>query len=135
MQENELERYEKNNEPNYMPTILTVLRILVGWHFLHEGISKLATPDWSSSSYLMESKWLFSGFFHWIVAHPKALMIADILNIWGLICIGLGLFLGIFTRIASIAGTFLLLLYYVSSLIKNYFTNEKVIETLWLYET
>ena len=44
--------------------ILTILRIFVGWHFLYEGIVKLFNPEWSSASYLMESKWLLSGFFH-----------------------------------------------------------------------
>jgi uncharacterized membrane protein YphA (DoxX/SURF4 family) len=71
---------------------LTILRVLVGWHFLYEGLSKLATPGWSCASYLMESKWLFSGFFHWIISSSSALAVADFLNIWGLILIGLGLF-------------------------------------------
>jgi hypothetical protein len=43
------------------------------------------------------------------------LQIVNILNIWGLIFIGLGLFLGILTRFASAAGAFLLLLYYVAN--------------------
>ena len=37
------------------------------------------------------------------------------MNIWGLIFIGLGLFLGIFTRISSISGICLLTLYYVAN--------------------
>ena len=52
--------------------IFTLMRIIVGWHFLYEGFSKLMIPDWSSYSYLMESKWFLSGFFHWIIAHPAA---------------------------------------------------------------
>lgn len=104
-----------NKDINLKSGIISVLRVLIGWHFLFEGISKLTIPNWSSAAYLMESKWLFSGFFHWIIAHPKVLMIVDLLNIWGLIFIGIGLFLGIFTRIASVAGTFLLLLYYVAN--------------------
>ncbi len=95
--------------------VFTLLRILVGWHFLYEGISKLATPGWSSASYLMDSKWLFSGIFHQIIAHPSILTIVDFLNIWGLILIGVSLFLGIFTRLASISGIMLLLLYYIAS--------------------
>ncbi len=64
--------------------LFTLMRITIGWHFLFEGISKLAIPGWSSAPYLMESKWLFSGFFHWIVSHPSALAFTDFLNIWGL---------------------------------------------------
>lgn len=37
------------------------------------------------------------------------------MNIWGLIFIDWGLFLGLFTRLSSIAGAFLLLLYYVAN--------------------
>lgn len=95
--------------------VLTILRIFVGWHFLYEGLSKLAMPGWSSASYLMESKWLFSGFFHWIISNPTTLAVADFLNIWGLILIGLGLFVGIFTRLASISGVLMLLLYYIAN--------------------
>ena len=95
--------------------IFTLLRIIIGWHFLYEGISKLATPGWSSAAFLMDSKWLFSGAFHQIIANPTALAVVDFLNVWGLIFIGLGLFLGFFTRLASISGIVLLLLYYVAS--------------------
>jgi uncharacterized membrane protein YphA (DoxX/SURF4 family) len=93
----------------------TFLRILVGWHFLFEGISKLFNPNWSSASYLMESKWLFSGFFHWLISNNTSLQIVDFLNIWGLIIIGVCLFIGIFTRAASISGALLLLMYYVAN--------------------
>jgi thiosulfate dehydrogenase [quinone] large subunit len=96
-------------------TIFTIMRIIVGWHFLYEGLSKLMISGWSSYSYLMESKWLLSGFFHWIIQHPDWLRVVDLLNIWGLIIIGLLLFLGLFTRLASISGIFLLLLYYIAN--------------------
>jgi uncharacterized membrane protein YphA (DoxX/SURF4 family) len=95
--------------------LLNILRILIGWHFLYEGLSKLAMDGWSSYAYLMESKWLLSGFFHWIIANPTALAITDFLNIWGLILVGAGLFLGFFTRWASLAGIFLLSLYYIAN--------------------
>lgn len=65
--------------------LITILRIIIGWHFLYEGIVKLFNPNWSSSLYLMESKWLFSGFFHWLISNNTGLQIADFLNIWGLI--------------------------------------------------
>lgn len=93
----------------------TFLRILIGWHFLFEGISKLFNSNWSSASYLMESKWLFSGFFHWLISNNTSLQIVDFLNIWGLIIIGICLFIGIFTRVASISGALLLLMYYVAN--------------------
>jgi uncharacterized membrane protein YphA (DoxX/SURF4 family) len=104
------------NRPADLPRIpLTVLRVLLGWHLLYEGIWKLATPGWSSTTYLMESKWIFSGLFHKIIASPAALAITDFMNIWGLILIGLGLFLGLFTRVASASGALILLLYYIAN--------------------
>jgi thiosulfate dehydrogenase (quinone) large subunit len=96
-------------------TTLVILRILIGWHFLYEGVAKLLNPDWSSFGFLSESKWILSGLSGWIVSHQSVLHVVDILNTWGLIAIGTGLILGLFTRIASFAGVFLLLLYYLSN--------------------
>ena len=99
----------------FLKILFTILRITIGWHFLFEGISKLAIPGWSSAPFLMESKWLFSGFFHWIVSHPTALGFTDFLNVWGLILVGAGLFLGLFTRLSAWSGILLLLVYYVAN--------------------
>lgn len=97
-----------------LEVILVLLRTVIGWHFLYEGISKLFTPGWSSFSYLSLSNWIFAGFFHEVAANPAALKIVDLLNIWGLIFIGLALFFGILTRYASAFGILLLLLYYIA---------------------
>ena len=35
---------------------LVTLRVLIGWHFLYEGISKVINPYWSSAAYLLDSK-------------------------------------------------------------------------------
>lgn len=92
--------------------ILLILRIIVGWHFLYEGLVKLYIPDWSAEAYLSGSYGFLSGFFHWLASDPTLLNIVDFMNIWGMILIGTGLFLGIFIRISAVAGTALLLLYY-----------------------
>ena len=94
---------------------LVALRILIGWHILFEGFSKLMNPFWSSSGFLGESKWILSGFSHWIVSHAGVLNMVDILNTWGLIAIGLGLILGLFTRLAAISGAILLFIYYLNN--------------------
>ncbi|HZK95613.1 MAG TPA: DoxX family protein, partial [Prolixibacteraceae bacterium] len=98
----------------YVIYLLTVLRILVGWHFLYEGISKLFIHGWSAKMYLLGSKWLFSGFFHWMASSPDIMKIVDFLNIWGLILIGLSLFVGLFVRWSSALGAMLLLFYFVA---------------------
>jgi uncharacterized membrane protein YphA (DoxX/SURF4 family) len=100
--------------PRLQRTVLFVLRVAIGWHFLYEGLVKLLSPGWTSAAYLAESRWILSGFFRWIAVHPFALKVVDFLNVWGLILIGLALLLGLFTRAASIAGILLLALYYVA---------------------
>ena len=50
-------------------TGLVILRILIGWHFLYEGISKIINPYWSSAAYLLDSKWILSSLAKTIVAN------------------------------------------------------------------
>jgi thiosulfate dehydrogenase [quinone] large subunit len=94
---------------------LVFLRMLIGWHFLYEGIAKLLNPYWTSAGYLTESKWLFSGLFTAIADNPALLRIVDLLNIWGQIIIGLAVITGFLTSWACFAGSLLLILYYVSN--------------------
>ena len=51
-------------ENKYQLYGLVTLRVLIGWHFLYEGIAKLINPYWSSAAYLLDSKWIFSILFH-----------------------------------------------------------------------
>ncbi|UCH13131.1 MAG: DoxX family membrane protein, partial [Bacteroidales bacterium] len=95
--------------------VFFLLRTVIGWHFLYEGVAKLFSPLWTSYDYLSVSKWIFSGFFQWIASTPQLLNIVDLLNIWGLIFIGLCLFLGVFTRLSTILGIILLSLYYLAN--------------------
>jgi len=92
---------------------LVVLRVLIGWHFLYEGVAKLLNPYWTSASYLLESKGPFAGFFHYLANHPSVLNVVDPVNIWALILIGLALVCGCLSQLASIGGMILLLLYYL----------------------
>lgn len=96
-------------------TTLVLLRFLIGWHLLYEGFAKLLVPNWSSASFLQESKWILSGFAEWILNHNNVLNVVDFLNTWGLIMIGLGLLLGLFVRTAAICGTILLVIYYLNN--------------------
>ena len=94
--------------------ILVIVRVLIGWHFLYEGLVKIMSPSWSCLGYLMDSKGLFGGMFHSIAANPGMVNVADFMNMWGLTAIGLGLILGCFTRLASIGGIILLAFYCLS---------------------
>ena len=95
-----------------MKIIITIIRIAVGWHFLYEGYIKLFASEWSAESYLSNTYGVFSGFYHWLAGSPARLAVVDFFNIWGLIFIGLSLFIGLFVRWAALAGALLLSLYY-----------------------
>lgn len=97
---------------NPKKTIVTILRIAIGWHFLYEGAIKLFTKEWTAESFLTNTHGFLSGFYHWLAATPGRMATVDFLNILGLILIGLALFLGVFRRWATICGALLLLLYY-----------------------
>jgi thiosulfate dehydrogenase (quinone) large subunit len=99
---------------NPQVTFLVLLRVLIGWHFLYEGIAKLISPNWSSMGFLMDSHGFLTGFFHSMASNATVLNIVDLLNMYGLIAIGLGLILGGLTQLATIAGVILLAFYYLS---------------------
>jgi thiosulfate dehydrogenase [quinone] large subunit len=92
---------------------LVTLRVIIGWHFLYEGVAKLLKPNWSAAGYLLQSRGAFSGFFRWIAGNADVLSTVNQLNMWGLTLIGLGLILGCLTRIASVSGMLLILLFYL----------------------
>jgi len=93
---------------------LTFLRILIGWHFLYEGLTKFYTPGWSAKPYLMGAVGPFSYVFRNMAGHEQILRIVDLLNEWGLVLIGLSLFLGLFSKPAKLFGILLLLFYYLA---------------------
>jgi len=101
--------------PGSFRYITTLLRIIIGWHFLYEGLVKLFDPNWSSGWYLINAQGFMAGMFQAFGSNPAILRIIDVLNIWGLILIGFGLILGVLTRIASVSGVFLIGLYYLSN--------------------
>lgn len=97
---------------NWKKLTITLFRLAIGWHFLYEGISKLMVPGWTATGFLSNATGPFAGFYHWMAASAGVMNIVDVVNIAGLILIGLGLFLGLAIRISSISGILLLLLYY-----------------------
>jgi len=93
---------------------LTFLRVLIGWHFLYEGIIKLYTPGWSAKSYLLGSVGPLAPLFKSMVLNESILHLVNILNAWGLVLIGLCLFIGLLARQFKLFGIVLLLLYYLA---------------------
>ena len=100
--------------PKTQKLTLVFLRLAIGWHFLYEGLVKLANPNWTSAGYLMDSAGFMKQFYFNLALNPDILQVVDFLNIWGLILIGAGLILGAFTRVAIISGIVLMVFYYFS---------------------
>jgi thiosulfate dehydrogenase [quinone] large subunit len=94
---------------------LVALRVLIGWHFLYEGMVKLLKPDWSAAGYLKQSKGVFAALFQWMAGAPEVLNAVNFANKWGLTLIGLALILGLLTRTAAIGGALMVLLYYLAN--------------------
>jgi len=101
-----------NSLSSKQTTALVLLRLLIGWHFLYEGVLKLYNPAWTAKGYLLSAD-ILKPFFAWL-AGPSMIGIVDTLNIVGLVAVGAALMLGVLPRPAAIAGILLLLLYYLA---------------------
>lgn len=93
---------------------LVILRIFIGWHFLYEGVVKLWNSNWSASGYLVDSKGMFAKVFESMAANADLMKVVDVLNVWGLILVGLGLIVGFLVKPAIWGGILLLVFYYLS---------------------
>lgn len=93
---------------------LVALRVIIGWYFLYEGLSKVFTPKWTAYGYLMDSKGIFAPFYQNLAANPALMQVVDFINIWGLTLVGLLLILGLFERMGYIGATAFLALFFLS---------------------
>jgi thiosulfate dehydrogenase [quinone] large subunit len=94
-------------------TSLVLLRLLVGWHFLYEGVVKLFNPYWTAKAFLLTSEGVLRPMFLWLAEEPM-INAVNAMNIALLIGVGAALMLGTLTRIAAAAGIVLLLMYYLA---------------------
>jgi thiosulfate dehydrogenase (quinone) large subunit len=104
----------RNKYTSWQLSLLVILRVLIGWHFLYEGIAKLMNPNWSAAGYLLDSKGIFASIFYSLATNHNLMSVIDFLNVYGLIAIGLGLILGCFTQVATVSGIVLLAFYFFS---------------------
>lgn len=93
---------------------MSVLRIAIGWLFLHEGISKLLTQGWTAKLYLQKSNGPLHNFYNWIASDEMLLQIANYALVASLIVIGVALILGLWERFFAIAGILLLVCFYLA---------------------
>ena len=92
---------------------LTVLRVVIGWHFLYEGVAKLTSSTWSAAGYMKASRGPLADLFRWIASQPQLLDNANLITMYGLTIVGALLMLGLFTRLAAAGGIFFILLFYL----------------------
>ena len=94
---------------------MTCLRVLIGWHFLYEGIAKVADSGWSAAGYLQAATGPFAGLFGAIAGVHWMITLINIIMTYGLILIGLSLMLGLYTKIGTIGAAVFLFLFYISN--------------------
>ena len=104
---------------------LIALRTLIGWHFLYEGIYKLALPGWtragvpvtawSAAGYLNAAAGPLASMFH-ALAQSSALALVDRLVPIGLTLIGVSLVAGLFTQAGCAGAMAFLALFYLSAI-------------------
>jgi thiosulfate dehydrogenase [quinone] large subunit len=92
---------------------LVVLRLLVGWHFLYEGVVKLFNPYWTAKTFLLTSEGTLRPLFLWLAEEPM-ISFVNAANTALLLGVGAALLLGTLTRVAAVAGIVLLLMYYLA---------------------
>ena len=105
--------------------LLVILRMVVGWHFLYEGLYKLASPawsraglpldHWSAAGYLKAASGPLSGLFHALAAPPWVKTVDTAVTV-GLVLVGLSLVLGLFTQAGALGALLLLAVFYLSAI-------------------
>jgi thiosulfate dehydrogenase [quinone] large subunit len=103
------------NSPNFtkiQANALVLLRILIGWHFLYEGVIKAYNPSWTSRGYLLSAS-ILKPFFNWL-SGDSLISTIDTMNIVGLIAVGISLLVGIKVKWGCVGGVLLLMLYYLA---------------------
>lgn len=90
------------------------LRVLLGGVYLMAGWAKIST-DWSAATYLSVADGPFSEWFRSLAGSG----VIDVLNEWGLFCLGIALIVGLLVRPAAILGMLLMILYYLAHFVVN----------------
>jgi thiosulfate dehydrogenase [quinone] large subunit len=88
----------------------TVLRLLLGWYLLVDGVQILMTPGWSAAGFL-KGALTFPHFYAWF-AMPINSWWVDPLNSWGITLIGVALILGVGIKPAAWGAAVMHILYY-----------------------
>ncbi len=90
-----------------------LLRILIGWHFLYEGVIKVYDPEWTSFGYLASAQGPLESLFASMTS-DTIMPWVDTLNWLALIFVGVTLVLGVFEKWGALVAIGLLALYYLA---------------------
>lgn len=91
---------------------LVVLRLLIGWHFLYEGVIKIYSSTWTAKGYLLSASFL-QPVFSWL-ASDSLIGFVDTANIVALMLVGVLLVLGFKSKWGCWVGIGLLASYYLA---------------------
>ena len=94
---------------------LVLMRLAIGWILFAGGLDKLFDSSWSASGYLMHAVHPANPFASFFAGLAGSLLV-DWLVIIGLTATGLGLLLGLFTRLCSLFAAIIIFLFYLSAL-------------------
>jgi thiosulfate dehydrogenase [quinone] large subunit len=109
------ERYQVS--ASWFGPSLVILRVLMGWHFLYAGLTKVLNPGWSSRGFLLNAIPKgnpIAGFWPYLANNWYCIL--DPMNAWGLTLIGIALVLGAFVRWSAFWGSVMMLFYWAASL-------------------
>lgn len=104
---------EVSEKKGHLKNTIVLLRLLIGWHFLYEGVIKLYNPDWTSFGYLASSQGPLKSLFGSLTS-DAVLPWVDSLNWIALILVGATLLLGVFEKLGALVGIGLLAMYYLA---------------------
>jgi thiosulfate dehydrogenase [quinone] large subunit len=104
-----------------MRALTFYFRMTMAWTFLYAASHQTFDPDWSAAKFLAGTK-TFHAFFM-IFAQPSLLPFTNFLVSWGHLLIGLSLLVGLMTRVSSVFGILLMIMYYFAHMDFPYIEN------------
>lgn len=106
----------RTNYSSWQQASLSLLRMAIGWHCLHEGLIKLAKQGgWSGIGYLKHAHGPLAPIFRKMTEFDLLVQFNDLAVMWILTIFGGFLLVGLFTRFSSIMLMGLIALFYLAN--------------------
>ncbi len=100
----------------WQTTSLTLLRMSIGWHCLHEGIVKIIkVGGWSGYGYMANASGPFAPIFRSMAENPAFLAFSDASVKYLLTICGALLLVGLFTRVSAVLMIGLIAMFYLAN--------------------